>query len=186
MTNLDIQRTNRLRNQSIQIESANINDANKSSPLKTALSKPSFPAGDSSDGKESHISNDVFDEDLPIHTVTIPIKEEIDESNNTFNPSVLIARTRTESVIDRSSPYNIIETSTDEEDNDDDTESTRSAKSLEIDHESILNEQQEHFSPTPSVTSGADVYMDAVDDFDDTQSGRLSFFSLKYEIISKF
>ena len=166
MNNLEIQRTNRLRNQSIQVESANTNDANKSSPLK---------AGDSSDGKESHISNDVFDEDLPIHTVTIPIKEEMNESNATFNPSVLIARTRTESVIDRSSPYNIIETSTDEEDNDDDTESTRSAKSLEIDHESILNEQNEHFSPTPSLTSGADVYMDAMDDFDDGQSGRLFF-----------
>ncbi|CAF1687244.1 unnamed protein product, partial [Adineta ricciae] len=159
-----------LRNQSIQAESTNTNDASKSSPLKAVMSKLSLPTGDSSDGKESHISNDVFDEDLPVHTVTIPIKEEMDESNATFNPSVLIARTRTESVIDRSSPYNIIETSTDEEDNDDDTESTRSAKSLEIDHESILNEQKEHFSPTPSLTSGADVYMDAMDDFDDGQS----------------
>ena len=80
-----------------------------------------------------------FFQETPIYTVTIPIDEATHET------SILIARTHTESVIDRSSPYNIIETSTDEDD------------------EVMITEQTETISPSSSVTSTADVYMDAVD-----------------------
>ena len=91
------------------------------------------------------------------------------------NQSVLIARTRTESVIDRSSPYNIIETSTDEEDND--NESKTSVQSDENNDQNMITERKETISPSSSITSTADVYMDAVDILEDEQSGNI--FSIK-------
>lgn len=75
-----------------------------------------------------------------------------------------------ESVIDRASPYNIIDTSTDMDDvEEDDTH----IKPIEPD-ETSLNEQESqvepkpldidnHLSPSSSLTSGTDVYMDAVE-----------------------
>ncbi|UJR21141.1 hypothetical protein I4U23_024240 [Adineta vaga] len=172
VTNLEVQRSNSLKILTTQTES---------SPVKNVFAKVPLPTFDSSDWKES---NDVFDEDLTIHTITIPIEEETEDSSMTSNPSVLIARTRTESVIDRSSPYNIIETSTDEEeDDDDDTESNKSVKSTENNHE-------QRMSPTSSITSGTDVYMDAIDDLKDNQSdGSLTpiyYGSFSKDIIDSF
>ena len=60
-------------------------------------------------------------------------------------PFAFVARTRTESVIDRSSPYNIIDTTA---------------------------ENDESVSPSSSLTSTTDVYMDAIDVLHDEQSGR--------------
>ena len=57
---------------------------------------------------------------------------------------MIIARTRTESILDRSSPYNIIDTSTDDGEGD---------------------------SSASSVTSATDIYMDAMDILDDERSG---------------
>ncbi|CAF4912428.1 unnamed protein product, partial [Rotaria sp. Silwood1] len=93
----------------------------------------------------------IFLYDCVIHTVAIPI---IEESNSvrtsssenrllssSSNQSVLIARTRTESVIDRSSPYNIIETSTDMDDDDNNNnEDNVHMKPIDNDEASI-NEQ---------------------------------------------
>jgi hypothetical protein len=97
--------------------------------------------------------------------------------------SVLIARTHTESVIDRSSPYNIIETSTDEEDD-------ITSKSLDDNDEVMLTEQNETISPSSSITSGTDVYMDAIDALNDQQSdGSLTpiyYGSFSKEIIDSF
>lgn len=78
--------------------------------------------------------------------MTIPNAEEQDDS------SVIIARTHTESVIDRSSPYNIIETSTD-------------------DDEIVVTERHNTMSPCSSETSGADVYMDAMEIINENRSG---------------
>jgi hypothetical protein len=89
---------------------------------------------------------------------------------------VLIARTRTESVIDRSSPYNIIETSTDMDVDDDEC-----LKSIDDNDEVIMQEQENDIelknqenslSPSSSLTSGTDVYMDAVEILNDEKSGR--------------
>jgi len=100
--------------------------------------------------------------------------------------SVLIARTHTESVIDRSSPYNIIETSTDEEDDDDNITSTSPNDNDEV----MLTEQNETISPSSSITSGTDVYMDAIDILNDQQSdGSLTpiyYGSFSKEIIDAF
>jgi hypothetical protein len=105
--------------------------------------------------------------------VSIPILEESSpaitpsgehrllSSSSSSNRSVLIARTHTESVIDRSSPYNIIETSTDMDDDQD---------------EIIIKETDNTLSPSSSLTSGTDVYMDAVEILnDDTKSGMRIF-----------
>lgn len=118
-----------------------------------------------------------YSQDCPVHTVSIPILEESVveadlppehrlSSSSSSNPSVLIARTHTQSVIDRSSPYNIIETSTEMEDEEEMEENT----------EVLLKEEPNAMSPSSSLTSGTDVYMDAVDilndDADDQKSGR--------------
>jgi hypothetical protein len=125
--------------------------------------------------------------------VTIPILEETSPSttssgesrllSTSSNQSVLIARTRTESVNGRASPYNIIETSTEEADDDDHQE-----KSVD-DDEVILNEEENGIeqklaentlSPSSSLTSGTDVYMDAVeilnDEHPDNKSGKRYLF----------
>jgi hypothetical protein len=102
-----------------------------------------------------------FFQEYPIYTVAIPIDEETNES------PVLFAHTRTESVVDRSSPYNIIETSTDEDDDNDNTH----LKSIEDNDEVMITEQQETNSPSSSLTSGTEVYMDAIDILNDEQSG---------------
>lgn len=65
---------------------------------------------------------------------------------------MIIARTHTESVVDRSSPYNIIETS------------------LNDDTDELSTEQNETISPSTSDNSETDVYMDAVDVIIDGQS----------------
>jgi hypothetical protein len=105
--------------------------------------------------------------------VTIPILEESSPaitpsgehrllSSSSSNRPVLIARTHTESVIGRSSPYNIIETSTDMDDDEQD--------------EIIIKETDNTLSPSSSLTSGTDVYMDAVEILsDDTKSGMRIF-----------
>ena len=78
---------------------------------------------------------------------------------------MIIARTHTESVVDRSSPYNIIETSFNED----------------ID---------ETISPSTSAHSETDVYMDAVDVIIDHQSDGsftpISYGSFSKEIIHAF
>lgn len=88
--------------------------------------------------------------------------------------SVIIARTRTESIIDRSSPYNIIETSTDEEEK----QQMDLSKGIEV----SLGENQ---SPGSSMTSGTDVYMDAVDALDEENPGKYSIFYLFSFVQSK-
>ncbi len=96
-----------------------------------------------------------------MHTVTIPLEEEANQS------SILIARTHTESVIDRSSPYNIIETSTDE------------------DEEIMVTKQNETISPSSSITSGTDIYMDAVDMLNDDSRSNGSLTPIHYGTFSK-
>ncbi len=99
-----------------------------------------------------------------MHTVTIPVEVEEEEANP---PSILIARTHTESVIDRSSPYNIIETSTHE------------------DEDMMLTEQNETCSQSPSATSGMDIYMDAVDIINDDGRSDGSLTPIHYGSFSK-
>lgn len=135
-----------------------------------------------------------------VHKVAIPIAEESSAAttpsgdhpflSSSSNQSVLIARTRTQSVIDRSSPYNVIETSTDVEDGiDDDDDDDTYMKSIndEEDDEVMITEPvqtedakyaETTLSPSSSLTSGTDVYMDAVDILSDERqndkSGRRS------------
>ncbi|CAF5121546.1 unnamed protein product, partial [Rotaria sp. Silwood1] len=100
--------------------------------LASIPEKISFAHHNILERKDSNISNDVFFEECAIHTVAIPIIEESDSVrtssgenrllSSSSNPSVLIARTHMESVIDRSSPYNIIETSTDMDVDDNDVD----------------------------------------------------------------
>jgi hypothetical protein len=104
--------------------------------------------------------------------------DEVDETGTSPNSSMMIARTRTESVIDRSSPYNIIETSQDDNDDDDDT-NEMPWKSIDTSNDTVdptndVVEQKETISPSSSMTSATDVYMDAVDMIDDEQSGRVA------------
>ena len=90
--------------------------------------------------------------------------------------SVLIARTRTQSLIDRSSPYNVIETSTDVEDEldddpylksiDDEDDEVMITEPVQIDEAKYA---ETTLSPSSSLTSGTDVYMDAVDILSDEQ-----------------
>ncbi|CAM4901799.1 unnamed protein product [Rotaria socialis] len=152
--------------------------------LASIPEKMSFAHQNALERKDSNLSNDVFFEDCAVHTVAIPIIEETSPDrtstddnrllSSSSNKSVMIARTRTESVIDRSSPYNIIDTSTDaDEDEGDDTHMKP------IDHDEILINEQDnevdqklldnHLSPSSSLTSGTDVYMDAVEILSDEQ-----------------
>jgi hypothetical protein len=157
VTQLDIQRSNRRKNLATHLELNQNSNGTAMSSVKKVLAKISLPTFDAPERKYSITSNDVFYEESPVHTVTIPIQEQINGS------SVLIARTHTESVIDRSSPYNIIETSTDEDDD-------ITSKSFEDNDEVMITEQNETISPRSSGTSGTDVYMDAIDILDDEQS----------------
>lgn len=129
--------------------------------------------------------------DCPVHTVTIPIVEDTNSSttssgqqrllSTSSNQSVLIARTHTESVIDRSSPYNIIETSTDMDDDDDENDDENKTNDNNDDNETnnnyntddhdevLMKEKDNTLSPSSSLTSGTDVYMDAVDILNDNE-----------------
>ncbi|CAF4948235.1 unnamed protein product, partial [Rotaria sp. Silwood1] len=152
--------------------------------LASIPEKISFAHHNILERKDSNISNDVFFEECAIHTVAIPIIEESDSVrtssgenrllSSSSNPSVLIARTHMESVIDRSSPYNIIETSTDMDVDDNDVDNHDDnvhMKPIDNDEASINEqdneiEQKNHdntLSPSSSLTSGTDVYMDAVE-----------------------
>ena len=99
-----------------------------------------------------------------MHIVGVPVGTLSDKNrlpSSSSNSSVLIAHTRTETIIDRSSPYNIIETT-----NDNDDEQS-------IDNDNVLINEQENeiegkirhsnLSSTSSLTSGTDIYMDAVE-----------------------
>ena len=120
-----------------------------------------------------------------MHTVNLPIAEESSRAttprgehpflSSSSNHSVLVARTRTESVIDRSSPYNIVDTSTEIEDDldYDDSDDDVLLKSVDDDSEQValaeqMNDDEQRraeqaLSPSSSLTSGTDVYMDAID-----------------------
>lgn len=103
------------------------------------------------------------------------------------NQSILVARTRTQSIIDRASPYNVIETSTDADDMDDDI--YMRPINDEGDDDVIISEDPVPYdeeklaattlSPSSSLTSGTDVYMDAVeilnDEISNEKSGRHEF-----------
>ena len=120
-----------------------------------------------------------------MHTVAIPIIEESSPaitpsdrqrfSSLSSNTSVLVARTHTESVIDRSSPYNIIETSTDMDDDDDEE-----GKEDDENDEVLLKEKENTLSPSSSLTSGTDVYMDAVDVLNEEQDDHISGRRISY------
>ncbi len=175
VTKLDIQRANHRKKLSVHLEPTQNTNETTLSTFKSVFSKISLPTFDVPERKYSNMSNDVFYEvyfikkilcfkrhffqESPIHTVTIPIDEETNES------SVIIARTRQESVIDRSSPYSIIETSTDDEDDD------IPLKPSEDTDEAMITEQPETISPSSSITSATEVYMDAIDIVNDEQSG---------------
>jgi hypothetical protein len=126
-----------------------------------------------------------------VHTVRIPVADESSCAttpsgerpfllSSSSNQSVLIARTRTQSVIDRSSPYNIVETSTDIDDDDDSENNDLNGPSIADDDDDVLFTEpvqnieslcaQTTMSPSSSITSGTDVYMDAVDILSDEQS----------------
>ncbi|CAF2962673.1 unnamed protein product [Rotaria sp. Silwood2] len=183
---IDLQHTNHRKNTLTKLlnlasETNHISTETTLTSIKNVLAsipeRISFARHNILERKDSNISNDVFFEDCAIHTVAIPIVEESDSTrtstgesrllSSSSNPSVLIARTRTESVIDRSSPYNIIETSTDM-DNDEDN-----AHMKPIDNDEVLINEQDNeieqknhdntLSPSSSLTSGTDVYMDAVE-----------------------
>ncbi|UJR28351.1 hypothetical protein I4U23_009593 [Adineta vaga] len=166
--------------------------------LASIPEKISLPSFSNSERKDSITSNEVFYDNSSIHTVAIPIVEEtcspVASSNDqrlistSSNSGVLIARTRMESVIDRSSPYNIIETSTEEDDEnedshniDDDVDENDDVllESVENDQdETMIKEQENTLSPSSSLTSGTDVYMDAVEVFNDDNVDDLSDGSL--------
>ncbi|CAF3545141.1 unnamed protein product [Rotaria sordida] len=189
---IDLQHANNRRNTLAKL--LNLNSEKNHNSTETTLTsiknvlasipeKISFAHHNILERKDSNISNDVFFEDCAIHTVAIPIIEEsnsvrtsTDENRSlstSSNPSVLIARTHTESVIDRSSPYNIIETSTDMEDDDNENNGEDNVHMKPIDNnEELINEQDNEIeqknhnntgSPSSSLTSGTDVYMDAVE-----------------------
>jgi len=155
--------------------------------------------------KDSITSNDVFYEDS-VHTVAIPIEEESSCAttpsrerpflSTSSNQSVLIARTRTQSLIDRASPYNVIETSTEI---DEDLDDAMHLKPIQDDQDDVMmtdeTEQTEVSAPAPevtavttaadatlspssSLTSGTDVYMDAVDILHEDQQNNQSDGSL--------
>ncbi|CAF0888852.1 unnamed protein product [Adineta steineri] len=172
--------------------------------IKNALAsipeKISLPNFNNLERKDSSQFNDVFYDDSSIHTVSIPILEESSPPgtpsgeqrllSSSSNSGVLIARTRTESVIDRSSPYNIIETSIDMDDidddaindDDDDDDITNEdddgvhMKPIDNDNDNdevMMKEKENTLSPSSSLTSGTDVYMDAVEIFsDDNQDNK--------------
>lgn len=99
--------------------------------------------------------------------------EEESESMTTSNQTVLIARTHVESVIDRSSPYNIIETNTN--DNGDNLH----IRPIEDENEIMITEQDDNgqkdsISQSSSAASTTDTYMNAVDIINEEQS-RKSF-----------
>lgn len=178
VTRIDIQRSNYRKISSIVVQpDPSPSEPTTRSTLKSVFSKITFPTFETLERKESNTSNEVFFEvilcsspsphissfqDTPIHTVTIPIEEPTNES------SVIIARTHTESVVDRSSPYNIIETSLNED----------------------VDDQNETISPSTSIHSETDVYMDAVDVIIDHQSDGsvtpISYGSFTKEIIHAF
>ncbi|CAF0925160.1 unnamed protein product [Adineta ricciae] len=169
--------------------------------LASIPEKISLPNFSSSERKDSNASNDVFFDESSVHTVAIPILEEDNSyaapsndqrlTSTSSNSGVLIARTRTESVIDRSSPYNIIETSTDENDEIDSDNPNENVnedldadlddnddvltQSTEKDQDDMMNKEKEStLSPSSSLTSGTDVYMDAVEIFHEDNQEDLS------------
>lgn len=139
-----------------------------------------------------------------MHTVTIPIAEESSCAttpsrerpflSTSSNQSVLVARTRTQSLIDRASPYNVIETSTEmEQEIDDETHLRPIQDDEEVDDVLMTTDEEaplppstshptttastapeETISPSSSLTSGTDVYMDAVDILNDDQQNNQS------------
>ncbi|CAF1043202.1 unnamed protein product [Adineta steineri] len=184
VTKLDIQRSNHRKNLIAQAETnKNSDEIIKTSAFKNVLAKISLPTFDSPEWKDTNIPNDVFYDESSVYTVSIPINEETEISELSSNQSVLIARTRTESVIDRSSPYNIIETSTDEDDNED--ESNQSIKSFDQQNDNRISEQNETISPSSSITSGTDIYMDAVDMLENEQQSDGSLTPIYYGSFSK-
>ncbi|CAF3414264.1 unnamed protein product [Rotaria sp. Silwood1] len=177
---LDIQRSNLCKNSTTQPETNQNSNETTISSFKNSLAKNLLTTSNTLQRKDSNISNDVFYEGYPIHTVTIPIQEETNKSTITCNQAVLIARTHTEAVIDRSSPYNIIETNTDEDDDEDDDDGDNfNFKTIEDTDETMIteqdDEQKETVSPSSSDTSTTEVYMDAVEILNDEQtSGSLT------------
>ncbi|CAF1205432.1 unnamed protein product [Rotaria sordida] len=164
---LDIQRSNCSKNSTTYLETNQNSNETIISSVKNILTKNLSSNPHSLQQKDSNISNEVFFEESPIHTVAIPIQEETNKSTIAYNQAVLIARTHTESVIDRSSPYNIIETDTDDDDGN------LNFKTIEDNNETIIpeqdDEQNEIISSASSVTSTTDVYMDAVEILNDEQ-----------------
>ncbi|CAF0900878.1 unnamed protein product [Didymodactylos carnosus] len=140
--------------------------------------------------KDSSFSNDVFFEDCTVHSVVLPTEGEssrqttpLCENQPIIANSTLIATTRTQSVIDRASPYNVIETRSGSNDGSEtltmernlSTDSTQANENKDEDdnigndlnnddQDQCSSEQQFHISsPDSSLTSSMDVYMDAVD-----------------------
>ena len=83
---------------------------------------------------------------------------------------MLIAQICTKSLIDRSLPRNIIETSTDDDVN---------FKSIDSHNDIMLTEHSDDIpqklSLSSSLTSGADIYMNVVDIFNDDKSDNKRF-----------
>ncbi|CAF3124404.1 unnamed protein product [Rotaria socialis] len=172
--------------------SQNSNEALPSSSKNIA--KNSLTVSHTFQRKDSNISNDVFYEECPIHTVTIETHDHLNQLPIPAHQSVLIARTHTESVIDRSSPYNIIETNI-RIDDDDDDETNLYFKTIDDSNEIMITEPQndekkDEISPPSSTVSTTDVYMDAVEILNDEQSNGLSapinYGSFTQEIINSF
>ncbi|CAF1091445.1 unnamed protein product [Rotaria magnacalcarata] len=171
--------------------SQNSNEALPSSS-KTIV-KDSLTVSHTFQRKDSNISNDVFYEACPIHTVTIGTHDHLKQLIIPAHQSVLIARTHTESVIDRSSPYNIIETNTHIDDDDDDT--NLYFKTIDDSNEIMITEshdeeKKDEISPPSSIVSTTDIYMDAVEILNDEQSNGLAapiyYGSFTKEIIDSF
>ncbi|CAF0973038.1 unnamed protein product [Didymodactylos carnosus] len=144
--------------------------------------------------KDSSFSNDVFFEDCTFHSIVLPIEEEssrqstpLCENQPITSNSALIVTIRTQSVIDRASPYHVIETScadddaseilttdwnlqtddnhqTNEDENENNDVINDQNKEMVDDNAQCTNERRFHISsPSSSLTSSMDVYMDAVD-----------------------
>lgn len=139
-----------------------------------------------------------------VHTVAIPLTNESSLAttpsgehpflSTSSNQSVLVARTRTQSIIDRSSPYNVIETSNEDEQIDENVY-LRPINDEQIDEQ--IDEQLENnendrsnLSHSSSLTSGTDVFMDAVDilhddDFNES-SGKSNQFRWSFSLCSNW
>ena len=169
---INLERLNQRKNTKVELEIDRFASDNGQCSGKTVPNEPMkvcLTAAESLQRKDSTISNEVFYEvkfdrfldltffiiiqDCTIHTVTLGQ----DETSNEANPMIIIARTRTEPVLDRSSPFNIIDTSSGEE----------------------TNLEKPNRSRSSSLNSTGDIYMDAVDVLDEEQTGWLTLIFLE-------